>query len=56
MKSTVVDKETGAVKCPKCGAAGAFVAKRTLKGKMMGGLLAPKRLKCAGCGAMLKTG
>jgi len=54
MKSTKVD-ETGTVRCPKCGANG-FTSKRSAKGKVMGGLLAPKRLKCQGCGKMLKTG
>ena len=53
MKSTKVDKETGDVKCPKCGAR-SFTQKRSAKGKMMGGLMAPKRLKCDGCGTMLK--
>jgi uncharacterized Zn finger protein len=54
MKSTKVDAE-GTVRCPKCGAT-SFVNKRSIKGKVMGGLMAPKRLKCNGCGTMLKAG
>lgn len=54
MKKTQVD-ESGDVRCPKCSAK-SFSAKRSVKGKMMGGVLAPKRLKCQGCGTMLKTG
>ena len=53
MKSTTVD-ENGDVRCPKCGAR-SFSQKRSVKGKMMGGVLAPKRLKCQGCGKMLKA-
>ncbi len=55
MKTTKVDKETGSVACPGCGAT-SFSQKRSVKGKIMGGLLAPKRLKCDGCGKMLKRG
>lgn len=55
MKSTRVDDD-GTVRCPKCGATGSFVMKRTGKGKLVGGLLAPKRLRCNGCGAYLKAG
>jgi hypothetical protein len=55
MKSTQVDPETGQVRCPKCGAA-SFTQKRSAKGKMMAGFAAPKRLKCDGCGTMLKRG
>ena len=54
MKKTQVD-ETGTGRCPKCGANG-FVSKRSLKGKVGLGLLAPKRAKCMGCGTLLKTG
>jgi ribosomal protein S27E len=53
MKSTKVDPD-GTVRCPKCGAT-SFVNKRSIKGKLAGGLLAPKRLKCNGCGTMLKA-
>lgn len=53
MKRTVVD-ENGDVRCPKCGAKNSFMTKRTGKGKLTAGLLAPKRLKCNGCGANLK--
>ena len=53
MKSTKVDPETGDVRCPKCSAK-SFTQKRSAKGKVMGGLMAPKRLKCDGCGTMLK--
>lgn len=54
MKSTKVDAE-GVVRCPKCSAT-SFAQKRSGKGKLMGGLAAPKRLKCNGCGQMLKRG
>lgn len=55
MKSTQVTPE-GDVVCPKCGAK-SFRQKRSVKGKIMGGVvLAPKRLKCDGCGTMLKRG
>jgi len=52
MKSTKVDQD-GTVRCPKCGAT-SFSEKRSVKGKAMAGLMAPKRLKCNGCGRMLK--
>jgi transposase-like protein len=56
MKSTQVDPQTGTVSCPKCKAT-SFSQKRSVKGKIMGGVvLAPKRLKCNGCGTMLKRG
>ena len=55
MKSTKVDRETGQVSCPKCGAVGQFTQKRSVKGKVALGLLAPKRLSCMGCGALLKA-
>lgn len=54
MKKTQVD-EAGDVRCPKCGAK-SFTSKRSGKGKMMGGLIAPKRLMCNGCGRYLKAG
>lgn len=54
MRTTQVD-EDGNVRCPKCGA-NAFTSKRTVAGKMAAGLLAPKRLKCQGCGTNLRTG
>lgn len=54
MKKTQVDA-SGSVRCPKCGA-NSFTQKRTVKGKMMGGVIAPKRLKCNGCGTPLKRG
>jgi ribosomal protein S27E len=53
MKSTTVNTQTGAVTCPKCGSS-QFTEKRSAKGKLAGGLMAPKRLKCQGCGEMLK--
>lgn len=53
MKSTKVDDD-GEVRCPKCGAK-SFAQKRTVKGKLMAGPMAPKRIKCLGCGTMLKT-
>lgn len=55
MKETTVDSQ-GRVRCPRCGASD-FSDKRTVKGKVLGGaVLAPKRLKCRGCGANLKRG
>jgi len=53
MKSTLVDAQ-GTVRCPKCHAT-SFVSKRSVKGKLALGILAPKHLKCAGCGRMLKA-
>ena len=53
MRSTKVDKATGEVRCPKC-RGNNFASQRSIKGKIAGGLLAPKRLKCNGCGTMLK--
>lgn len=42
--------------CPKCGSQ-AFKAKRSVKGKLAGGVLAPKtQVKCVGCGKMYKRG
>jgi hypothetical protein len=52
MRSTTVDAE-GVVRCPKCGAS-SFSDKRTLKGKIALGVMAPKRLICRGCGRALK--
>ena len=54
MKKTKVD-ESGDVRCPKCSAK-SFTPKRSVKGKMGMGLMAPKRLKCNGCGTLLKAG
>ena len=61
MKSTIVDAD-GNVRCPVCGAANSFTAKRTAKAKALGGvavgvgaLAAPKRLRCNGCGTYLKA-
>ena len=51
-KTTVID---GNVTCPKCSQRGSFTSKRTLKGKLGLAFLAPKRLKCNGCGTYLKT-
>ena len=53
MKTTRVDAE-GNVRCPVCGAIDSFTVKRTGKGKLVAGLLAPKLLKCNGCGTNLK--
>lgn len=62
MKTTVVD-ENGDVRCPKCGARNSFTTKRSGKAKLVGvatvgvgALVMPKRLKCNGCGIMLKRG
>jgi hypothetical protein len=54
MKATTVDTD-GTVRCPVCGAT-SFTSKRTIKGKLAAGVLAPKRLKCDGCGTDLKRG
>lgn len=44
------------VRCPKCGSS-SFKSKRSLKGKIAGGLLAPKtRVKCEVCGKQFKRG
>lgn len=55
MKTTQVDSVSGDVRCPKCGG-NSFSQKRSVKGKMTAGFMAPKRLKCNGCGSMLKRG
>lgn len=62
MKSTIIT-ENGEVACPRCGAVNSFTPKRTGKAKLLGAatvgvgaLLAPKRLKCNGCGTNLKRG
>jgi hypothetical protein len=54
MKSTYVDD--GDVVCPVCGARNNFTDRRSGKGKIAGGVLAPKRLRCNGCGTSLKRG
>lgn len=61
MKSTIVDPETGDVRCPVCGARNSFTVKRTTKAKWtagltigVGALAMPKRLMCNGCGTNLK--
>lgn len=52
----MVNRATGAVVCPKCGASVAGAPqKRSVKGKLAFGLMAPKRVKCLGCGALLKA-
>lgn len=46
----------GTLRCPKCGGTN-FTAKRSMKGKIAVGLLAPKtRVKCVTCGKMFKRG
>ncbi|MHB9054252.1 MAG: hypothetical protein ACYC5F_09770 [Thermoleophilia bacterium] len=46
----------GTLRCPKCGGTN-FTAKRSIKGKMAAGLLAPKsHVKCVTCGKMFKRG
>lgn len=46
----------GGLRCPKCNGV-SFTAKRSLKGKMMLGVLAPKsRVKCVTCGESFKRG
>jgi transposase-like protein len=51
------DRSGGALACPKCGGT-TFKAKRSFKGKLLGGfLLAPKsRVKCEACGTQFKRG
>lgn len=46
--------DQGTMRCRNCGATG-FVQKRSLKGKVALGLLAPKRMKCLGCGTLAKA-
>lgn len=42
--------------CPKCGST-QFTAKRSVKGKLVAGVLAPKtQVKCVACGTMFKRG
>lgn len=51
-----LSKVADAGACPKCGGS-QFVPKRSLKGKMAGGVLAPKsRVKCITCGKEYKRG
>jgi len=46
----------GTLRCPKCGGTN-FTAKRSVKGKIGIGLLAPKtQVKCITCGKMFKRG
>lgn len=48
--------DEGTLRCPKCGGAN-FTAKRSVKGKMTAGVLAPKsRVKCVTCGETFKRG
>jgi hypothetical protein len=42
-------------KCPVCGGT-SFVTKRTKKGVVAAGLLAPKRVRCVSCGESLHAG
>jgi uncharacterized protein (DUF983 family) len=54
--SKVGNTEGGALACPKCGGT-SFKAKRSAKGKLAGGFLAPKtRVKCETCGEQYKRG
>lgn len=42
--------------CPRCGST-QFTAKRSMKGKLAAGVLAPKtQVRCVACGAMYKRG
>ena len=54
--------EDGEVRCPKCGAVNSYGHMRSRKAKLLlvptlglGVVAAPKRLRCNGCGASLKT-
>lgn len=48
--------EAGGLSCPKCGGT-SFKSKRSLKGKVGAGVLAPKtRVKCETCGKQFKRG
>lgn len=51
MMRTVVD-EDGTVRCPMCRAT-SFTSKRTATGVVALGVVAPKRLRCNGCGRNL---
>jgi len=60
MEKTRIERD-GTVRCPKCGAT-SFTSQRSKKAKIAGGLtvglgalVAPKRLRCNGCGTSLKT-
>lgn len=54
--SEVADRSTGALACPKCGGT-SFKSKRSVKGKLAGGVFAPKsRVKCETCGEVYKRG
>lgn len=48
--------DQGVLTCPKCGST-AFKSKRSLKGKVAMGLMAPKsRVRCEACGETFKRG
>lgn len=51
----VVRNENNQAACRKCGST-SLTAKRSKKGLMAGGLMAPKRLKCQICGHLNKSG
>lgn len=55
-KISKVGQTDNGLRCPKCGGA-SFKAKRSLKGKVAAGVLAPKsRVKCETCGKVFKRG
>lgn len=54
--STVGTVDTGGVHCPKCGST-SFKPHRSIKGKVAGGLLAPKsKLRCLICKKEFRRG
>lgn len=54
--SNVGDRTAGVLACPRCGGT-SFKAKRSAKGKLGMGILAPKtRVKCVTCGEVFKRG
>ena len=54
--SVVGDRSGPGLACPKCGGT-QFTAKRSVLGKAIGGVLAPKsEVKCVTCGTIFKRG
>jgi DNA-directed RNA polymerase subunit RPC12/RpoP len=54
--SAVGQQGAGGLACPKCGST-QFTAKRSITGKLVAGVLAPKtQVKCVACGTMFKRG
>jgi DNA-directed RNA polymerase subunit RPC12/RpoP len=54
--SAVGAQSDAGIACPRCGSL-QFIAKRSNKGKLMAGVLAPKtQVKCVACGMKFKRG